>query len=204
MDNQVAPTLREETLPEVNTGNGGLPLDQRDDLTVDELERMSLPYPVEIYNGRGVAKMANLEHGIIQANLIKKLGIYLDSHAIGIVTTDTNFRLWSDRPQESRIPDVCFIAKDRLPKDLRRFPNIAPDLAVEVVSPDDSFEKVLQKVDEFLQQGTRVVWVVIPKTREVLVCTRERKVSVRDVLTAPELLPDFELPVHEVFAGLES
>lgn len=203
MDNQAAPTLREETLPEVNTGNGGLPLDQRDDLTVDELERMSLPYPVEIYNGRGVAKMANLEHGIIQANLIGELRSYLKNNPIGHIATDTNFRLWSDRPQESRIPDVCFIAKDRLPKDLRRFPDIAPDLAVEVVSPDDSFERVLQKVDEFLQQGTRVVWVVIPKTREVLVCTPERKLSVRDVLAAPELLPDFELPVHEVFAGLE-
>jgi len=204
MEQPTATALSESALSEVATARESIPLDQREDLTVDELERMSLPFPVEIYNGRAVVKMANLEHGIIQANLITQFGLYLKNNPVGHVATDTNFSLWSNRPKESRIPDVCFISKDRLPQNLRRFPRMAPDLAVEVLSPDDSVEKVLEKVDEYLQQGTLVVWLVIPKTREVLVCTAEMKISVRDVLTAPELLPDFKLPVNEIFSGLES
>ena len=179
-------------------------LEQRKDVTVDELERMSLPYPAELYDGKVVPKMANLEHGLIQANIIRELGLYLKAKPVGFVATDTNFRLWSDRPKESRIPDVCFIRKDRLPGNLRRFPEMAPDLAVEVVSPDDSFSKVMDKVDAYIQQGAQIVWLVFPNTREVLVCTSQEKRSVRNVLTAPDLLPEFELPVEEIFAGLEN
>jgi len=189
---------------DVDTAREPVLLEQRNDVTVDELEQMSLPYPAELYNGKVVPKMANLEHGLIQANLIGELRAYLKRKPVGYVATDTNFRLWIDRPKESRIPDVCFISKDRLPKDLRRFPDMAPDLAVEVVSPDDSFAKMMDKVDAYLQQGARIVWLVFPNTREVLVCTPEEKRSVRDVLTAPDLLPDFELRIEEIFVGIES
>lgn len=189
---------------EAEIDSGPIPLEQRIDVTADELERMPLSYPAELYNGRVVPKMANLEHGLIQSNIIGELRSYLKRNPVGYVATDTNFRLWSDRPKESRNPDVCFISNARKPKDLRKFPEMAPDLAVEVVSPDDSFGKVMDKVDPYLQQGTQIVWLVFPYTREVLVCTSEEKHSVRDVLTAPDLLPGFELPLDEVFAGIES
>ena len=61
----------------------------------------------------------------------------------------------------------------------------------------------MEKVDAYLQQGTQIVWIVIPSTREVLVCTAQGKHTVRDKLIAPELLPGFELPVADIFAGLE-
>jgi hypothetical protein len=60
------------------------------------------------------------------------------------------------------------------------------------------------KVDEDLRQGTQLVWVAITSTREVLVCTTEGKHTVNDVLTAPNLLPGFELPVKTIFAGVET
>ncbi len=62
----------------------------------------------------------------------------------------------------------------------------------------------MEKVDAYLQQGAQIFWIVIPSTREVLVCTAQGKHAVRDKLTAPELLPGFELPVAEIFAGLEA
>jgi Uma2 family endonuclease len=190
-------------LPETKTEKKPAPIEKRTDVTVDELERMSLPYPAELYNGKVVPKMANLEHGLIQANFITAVGLYLKKNPVGFVVTDTNFRLWSDRPRESRIPDVCFISKERMPKDLRRFPAMSPDLAVEVVSPDDSFSKVMDKVDAYLQQGSRIVLLVFPTTREVLVCTPEEKRSVRDVLAIPDLLPNFKLKIADIFAGIE-
>jgi Uma2 family endonuclease len=181
-----------------------VPLEQRTDVTVDELEKLSLPFPAELYNGKVVFKMPSIGHAIIQNNIGTEIRIYLKANPIGVVGGDANYRLWPERKKESRAPDVSFILKDRLPENLFRYPAMAPDLAVEILSPDDSFEDMMEKVDEYLAQGAKLVWVVITRTREVLVCTKQGKHTVRDKLTAPELLPGFELPVPDIFAGLEA
>jgi len=193
-----APPAKTVTAP----AKRAIPLEQRNDVTVDELEKTSLPYPAELYNGKVVFKMANYEHGKIQIRIGAKLDHYLEQNPIGDAVMETNFRLWPERARESRIPDIAFVKKERVPEDLRRFPALAPDLAVEIISPEDNFLKVMNKVDAYLEQGTQIVWVVISDTREVLVCTAASKHSVRDVLTAPELLPGFELPVGKIFEGL--
>lgn len=184
---------------------GDVPIEERDDVTVDELERLweSLPFPAELYNGRVVYKMPVPAHGLIQSNVIRLVGNYLDTHPIGIIMGDTSFRLWDDRPNESRIPDVCFIAKNRKLKDMFRFPAMAPDLAVEIVAEDDSYKKIMAKVNAYLKQGAKMVWVIYASTREVLVCTAQGKQYVDDVLTAPEVLPGFELPIQKIFEGFE-
>jgi Uma2 family endonuclease len=179
-----------------------VPLEQRTDVTVDELERMSLPYPAELYDGKVVYKMANPEHGKIQAKIAAKFDRYLEENLVGDVMTETNFKLWPDRPKESRIPDVAFVRKGRMPEDWRRFPPIAPDLAIEIVSPGDDFFEVMDKVDAYLEQGAQIVWLVMSKKREVLVCTSAGIHKVRDVLTASDLLPEFELPVSKIFEGI--
>jgi Uma2 family endonuclease len=179
-----------------------IPLEQRTDVTVDELEKLSLPFPAELYNGKVVYKMPNLGHAIIQNNIGTEIGIYLKTNPIGVVGGNANYRLWPERNKESRAPDVSFILNARLPKDLFRYPAIVPDLAVEILSPDDSFEDMMEKVDEYLSQGVKLVWVVITRTREVLVCSKQSKYVVRDKLTAPEVLPGFELTVANIFVGL--
>jgi Uma2 family endonuclease len=205
METLTAPSATEYDFSAVDIDRDDIPIEERNDVTVDELERLSLPYPAELYNGKVVYKMANFDHGIIQNNVGGALRDYLKTHPIGRAATETNFRLWSDRPKESRIPDVCFIAKERIPKDKRRFPALAPDLAVEIVSEDDSYKKIMAKVKAYLQQGTKVVWVIFASTEEVLVCTAEGKhyVGIDEVLTAPDVLPDFALPVKEIFDGVE-
>lgn len=177
-----------------------IPLEQRTDVTVEELEKLSIS--AELYDGKVVFKINTLAHGVIQANIGTEIGNYLDSHPIGLVGSNANYRLWPENNRESRAPDVSFILKERLPKDLFCFPRMAPDLAVEILSFDDSFEDMMGKVDEYLSQGAKLVWVVITRTREVLVCTAQSKYIVKDKLTAPELLPGFELPVPEIFVGL--
>lgn len=180
-----------------------IPLEQRTDVTVDELERMSLPYPAELYNGKVVFKMANAEHGKIQVKIAKRIDNHLDENPIGDVFTETNFKLWPDRPKESRIPDVAFVKKGRMPEDWRRFLAIAPDLAVEIVSPGDDFFEVMDKVDAYFEQGAQIVWLVMPIKREVWVYTAPSTYQrVREVLTASELLPGFELPVSKIFEGI--
>jgi len=177
-----------------------IPLEQRTDVTVDELEKLSIS--AELYDGKVVFKINTFAHGVIQANIGTEIGNYLDSHPIGVVASNANYRLWPENNRESRAPDVSVILKERLPKDLFCFPRMAPDLAVEILSFDDSFEDMMGKVDEYLSQGARLVWVVITRTRQVLVCNAQSKYIVRDKLTAPELLPGFELAVPDIFVGL--
>ncbi len=202
---EVIDTLSVEVPPsEVNsvTTPKTIPIEQRTDVTVEELERISLPYPAELYNGKVAFKMANPEHGKIQGRVAAKLDFYLEQNPVGDMMTETNFKLWPDRAKESRIPDVAFVKKGRMPEDWRRFPPIAPDLAVEIVSPGDDFFEVMDKVDAYLEQGAQIVWLIMSIKREVLVCTSAGIRKVRDVLTAPELLPGFELPVSKIFEGI--
>jgi Uma2 family endonuclease len=179
-----------------------VPLEQRTDVTVDELEKLSLPFPAELYDGKVVFKMPNFIHAVIQNNIGTEIGIYLKTNPIGLMGGVANYRLWPERAKESRAPDLSFILKDRLPQDLRRYLPMAPDLAVEILSPGNDFEEMMEKVDAYLAQGTKLVWVVICRRREVLVCTAQSKYIVKDKLTAPELLPGFELAVPDIFVGL--
>jgi Uma2 family endonuclease len=174
-------------------------LEERTDVTVEELERASLPASAELYDGKVVFKMPNPEHGMVQTNIAAELRFFLRQNPLGSVMTETNFRLWPERPRESRIPDVVFLKKDRLPKDLRHFPELAPDLAVEIISPEDNFSEVMDKVDAYLEQGTQVVWLIMCVKREALVCTASGIRREREKLVAPDLLPGFELPLTRIF-----
>ena len=188
---------------QAHTAPKDIPLEERDDVTVDELERLSLPHSAELFNGKVAFKMPNFAHAVIQGRIVQRINNYLDANPVGLVGGDANFRLWPERHKESRAPDVSFILKDHLPDYLYKYLPMAPDLAIEILSPDDNFEDMMGKVDEYLSQGVKLVWIIITRTREVLVCTRQGKHSVHDMLTAPELLPGFELAVKEIFAGLE-
>ncbi len=189
-----------ELLEQEQTIAEDLPFDQRSDVTVEELANVSTPYPAELYDGRIVYKMPNYEHAVLQAELIGELKIYLKKNPIGQVLGEANFKLWPDREHESRIPDLAFIKKENAPENPRSFPQGAPDLAVEIISPNDNFLKVMTKVDEYLAQGAQAVWLVMAEKREVLVCSPGgRFTSVRDTLVAPGILPEFELPLNNIF-----
>jgi len=180
-----------------------IPIEERNDITVDEMEHMSLPCRADLYNGKIIYRIPTLAHGLVEANVAWRLGNYLDKRPVGMVVIGVNFRLWIDRSRESRAADVCFIATERVPKNKRCFPAMAPDLAVEIIQPDDNIAEMMEKAEAFLQQGTKIVWLVFLSKREVLVCKVEGKRSVRDVLTADSVLPDFALPVKEIFERLD-
>jgi Uma2 family endonuclease len=82
------------------------------------------------------------------------------------------------------------------------FLRLAPDLAVEVMSPEDTYTEVEEKVAEYLSAGVRLIWIVVPKTQGVVVY-RPRKdaqrLSREDTLTGEDVLPGFETRVAELF-----
>jgi Uma2 family endonuclease len=106
----------------------------------------------------------------------------------------------------SRRPDVAFVSYDRWPRS-RLIPRInawpvVPDLAVEIVSPTNTFDEVIEKMQEYFQAGSRLVWVVIPGPREVYAYTSPTGVHIftrADELTANPVLPEFRLPLEKLF-----
>jgi Uma2 family endonuclease len=112
---------------------------------------------------------AGWEHGSISGRLAASLIPFVEDHDLGGVGVgDVGFILARD-PDLVRAPDVAFIRKDRLPEGglARGFVRGAPDLAVEVVSPNDRYGDVDEKVADWLAHGTRLVLVVNPRPRTV-------------------------------------
>ena len=142
----------------------GIRYEELSDVTVDELERMPLPCTAELYDGKVVFKLNTFAEGMISANIGYRIGMFLKSHPVGYALCNLNFRLGLDRPKECRAPDVAVVLKENIPKDWNRFLPYAPDMAIEILSPNDSFEKMMKKVNEYLTRGVKLVWVVIVST----------------------------------------
>lgn len=142
-------------------------------------------------------------HGIIVIALGTLLRIWARSGPAGYVGTESGFVLERD-PDVVRSPDVFYVSRERVPEGgvPPGFWQIAPDLAVEIVSPGDTAAEVREKVREYLAAGARLVWVVYPTTREVIAHTPDgmaRTFGPADTLAAPEVLPAFAAPVAELF-----
>ena len=148
---------------------------------------------------------AGSEHGWIVANITAPLAMFVKQHSLGrVFGAETGFRIGHD-PDTVRAPDVAFVTAERIGGKLAPgfFPG-PPDLAVEVLSPDDRAGEVLAKVQDWLGAGCRAVWVADPRTRTVTVYRSRSEIVVlgdSETLSGGELLPDFSLPVSEVFQG---
>ena len=116
---------------------------------------------------------------------------------------DTGFFLQRD-PDTVRAPDAAFIAIERIPPDgiPTGFVHTIPDLVVEVVSPNDRAGQVQAKVEQWIEHGVKVVWLVHPERRSITVYRSLSDVHVLqegDTLTGEPVLPDFSCPVAEIF-----
>ena len=114
--------------------------------------------------------------------------------------SDTGFLLERD-PDLVRAPDVAYIAKERLQGiDETKYLPFAPDLAVEVVSPSDSFRDVEEKAAMWLAHGTRIVWVIEPELRKAFVYrpdTPREELSEHGELRGEDVLPGLTVPLAD-------
>jgi Uma2 family endonuclease len=139
------------------------------------------------------------EHGRVSNEIAHHLTLFVKSRKAGMVLSEAGFILARD-PDTVRAPDVAFLRAGRAAG--RGYLEAAPDLAVEVLSPDDRPGYVREKVAEWLEAGTSVVWVVDPRSRTVAVHRRghERELlGAADVLRGGEMLPGFALTVRDIF-----
>ncbi|MHC4931355.1 MAG: Uma2 family endonuclease [Planctomycetota bacterium] len=154
---------------------------------------------------RGELKMmipAGDEHGRVTITLTYAVTHHVGSRELGILHgAETGFILSRD-PDSVRAPDLAFTRAERASPPVRGFVPGAPDLAVEVLSPDDRPGYVREKVAEWLEAGTLVVWVADPRRRTVTVHEPGRPPSMfgeSDLLPGGALPPGFELAVRDVF-----
>jgi Uma2 family endonuclease len=132
------------------------------------------------------------------------LGQYVKEKNLGSTyLAETGFKLRTN-PDTVRAPDVSFIGRERVEQigETEGYWPGAPDLAVEVNSPGDRVGEVEEKVQEWLNAGARVVWVVSPKLRAVTVyrsLTDIVTLTEKDTLDGGEVVPGFQFPVAEFF-----
>ncbi|HYY12043.1 MAG TPA: Uma2 family endonuclease [Kineosporiaceae bacterium] len=141
-------------------------------------------------------------HGRISARLLVRMGVFVEAQGLGeVFAAETGFWLRQD-PDTVRAPDVAFVRADRAP-DARvpGFVPLVPDLAAEVVSPNDRAVEVAGKALSWLDAGVRLVWVVDPENRTVTVYRPDGVGVLRgqDVLSGEDVLPGFALLLHELW-----
>lgn len=178
-------------------------------LTLEEFERLpgEEDYRLELVRGRLVREPGpSFRHGRIVVRLCRALDERAEANGWGAVVADVWFLLEKD-PPTVRLPDVAFLAEVPPEEDADSLSLLAPDLAVEVLSPSNRASEIQGKVLDYLSAGTRLVWVVDPHTRSVTAYRSGRDacvLTVGDVLDGEEVLPGLELAVGALFRGLGS
>ncbi|NOT59052.1 MAG: Uma2 family endonuclease [Acidobacteria bacterium] len=156
----------------------------------------------ELINGQWEAKeMAGLKHGNTIMRLGARLQLFVEQNDLGqIYSPDTTFQVGSNQ----RLPDLSFVVKGRIPTGEEQYGigKFAPDLAVEVISPNDFWDKVQDKIAEYFAAGVREVWIVTLSQQTVSIYRSATQVTIlteADELTNVELLPGFCCRVSDIF-----
>lgn len=143
-------------------------------------------------------------HGDIAMNIGALLKNHVKANGLGKVPAAETGFIIARNPDTTRAPDTGFISKERVPKEgpPDGYWELAPDLAVEVVSPNDTATEVQEKVREWIDAGARLVWIVYPKTREVVVHKSLKDIEIlteEETLGGENVIPGFECRVSEIF-----
>jgi Uma2 family endonuclease len=173
-------------------------------MTAEELLRLNIQDKrSELVRGQLVVREpAGFAHGVVASRMGEQIAGFVRIRKLGlVVAAETGFTL-ERNPDTVRAPDVGFVRRERVPDPLPRgYAEFAPDLAVEVLSPDDRPGEVLAKVADWLRAGTRLVWIVDPIRRAARVYRAdgtESFATVDDSLDGEDVLPEFSLPLSAI------
>jgi Uma2 family endonuclease len=161
----------------------------------------------ELVDGTLVEKGMGFTESLLAVYLIVVLDGFVRPRNLGLVTApDGTIRL---APRLVRIPDVAFTSWDRMPERRRPtapIPHLAPDLAVEVLSASNTPGEMARKMHDYFGAGVRLAWIIDPVGRTVRVYTAADQFTIlhdADTLDGGAVLPEFTLPLRELFAELD-
>jgi len=160
----------------------------------------------ELIDNTLVEKAVGFEASVVAVTISGLLRSFVVSRRLGIVSgADGMFRLLAS---SVRGPDVAFLSRERFPGGQfpqEAYPSLAPDLAIEVMSPGNTKAEMMRKRIEYFHSGVRLVWIVDCRSRSVAVYTSPVDVRVLDeeaAITGGDVLPGFECLVAEFFRDL--
>lgn len=157
---------------------------------------------LELIHGEIYEKMPTEVHGTIAHTLHGELYIYQKQHDRAIrVSAEARHGL-PDDPDTDLIPDIAVNLDTTRPLVERGIIPHMPDLAIEIKSPSDSYTAMREKASYYLQNGSRLVWLIYPERKvvEVYRAGEESELyTVEHVLDGGEVLPGFSLPVAQIF-----
>lgn len=173
-------------------------------ITGEELYRMTGIGPCELVRGEIVERMpTGYLHGNVESLIVTSLNIYLRQNKLGKTFVCETGVYTSREPDTVRGFDVAYMSHERYQQlQSKSYLDIAPELIVEVMSPDDSWSAIQEKLAEYFAIDVRVIWVVDPKLQQVHSYQGLEDVHIYrldDALTCEELLPGFTLPLDEIF-----
>ena len=174
-------------------------------MTAEELLRVQPPNKsTELVRGRMIVREpTNTNHGRVQSTLNVLVGSFVRAHKLGAVFgQDTGFKIASN-PDTVLAPDLAFVTRERVHLILPRgYSPLAPDLIAEILSPGDSRREVLAKIEEWLQAGVTLAWLIDPESRTAEVFRSSgvnASIGAGGVLDGESLLPGFSCALAELF-----
>ena len=194
--------------PEYNRTEGENSVMIKKNLTTAE-ELLILPDDGHSYElVKGELRMmtpAGFEHARIAGRIAVLVGQFANEQVLGVVlTAEPGFTLTRD-PDTVRAPDVAFVRTERIPPkgEQKKFAELAPDLVVEVISPSDRMADLRAKIEEYLDAGVKLIWVVDPGTDSVTEYRPDAapvNLGSSAELAGRDVLPGFRCKVSEFFA----
>ncbi len=175
-------------------------------MTADQFMEMEDEGLHELVRGEVIeVALPDFRHGVICSKIDRRLGNYGEESGFGYTLCNDSAVRTERGPDTVRGADVAFYSNARLPlgPDIPALPDIPPDLVVEVASPSNRRNEILQKVSEYLEVGVLMVWVVYPEQRTVAIYRPDDPIPVvlsgADILENLPELPGFRCPVAELF-----
>jgi Uma2 family endonuclease len=157
----------------------------------------------ELIDGTLVEKPVGFYESDIAGLILTAINNFIRRRRLGVAVGEAGMlRL---NPGIVRAPDVSFIARSSFPGGKRpkdSIPSLAPDLAVEVLSRGNTKAEMDRKVREYFAAGSRLVWLINPKTKTARVYASPTQFTLlkkQDTLEGADVLPDFRLPLRHIF-----
>lgn len=188
--------------------------------TVQRIERLTLEDYTRLYEQEGPFEIIDGErrplmppvvlHGLLIRALFRLLDAFCTAHGLGEVVTEMPYVLVYDSNwvKGSRVPDLMFFAASRWQRYITETANfegmpfvLVPDLVVEVVSPNDLYTEIQDKVDRYIDDGVRLIWVIDPHRKRVTVFEGEHFTTLGEdkSLTGGDVIPGVSIPLGDLF-----
>ena len=172
--------------------------------TPEDLLAMPDGKSFELVHGQLVERNMGAESSQVGGRLFLRLGQFCEEHGLGMAwPADNGFQCFPHEPGLVRRPDVSVVRRGRLPGDVspEGWVKIPPDLAVEVVSPNDRAGELEEKLDDYRKVRVPLIWVIYPKHAQGQVLRRDGPPSELvedDELSGEDVIPGFRCLLREI------